>query len=483
MSESTVIGVHVSGGVLRRAELVRRGERIEVVRLEAGAAPASTAPPAVSRIAPGLPTAAEPGGTSLNGARVAAALPATDVMTRCWPLPAAAGARLRQLVANRLEADLPVPMETVVWGYRQAAGGQDRAAQAMVLAQVARSERVDQFLSSLSTAGLAVHLLTTEAEGFAGLCRHALAPGFESGDVLILAGPDEWLVGAFVGGLAVSARRVRPIAGRLESACRECRQIIAAQFQKDTLRSIRWCSAAADDPAPAMLADVCALPVEPLSVSSRLTGPGGAPLTAAELVEFGPAIGLALTEMFDRDAAIRLAGAEPTAKTESRKAIESVLARPWTCATVAGAMLLAAVGIHLGSLTWELARMKNAPGSTAALAALDQLQPDIAAMNRLKTYRIDVEGICGAVVKAVKDPVTLTGLQLSREHRLTLKGKSSDPRAVFTLADDLRASGRFKDVNPERASPAQGGDFTITAELVGVEKFSTPAWGGMRGGR
>ena len=35
MADSTVIGIHVAGGMLRRAELVRREGRIEVIRLEA----------------------------------------------------------------------------------------------------------------------------------------------------------------------------------------------------------------------------------------------------------------------------------------------------------------------------------------------------------------------------------------------------------------------------------------------------------------
>lgn len=474
MGETTTIGIHICGGTLRRAELVQRDQRIEVARLD-------SLPPLAGSAAGGAspPVAAKP---SINGSRLAAALPATDVMSRCWPLPSAAGARMKQLVANRLEADLPVPLNTLTWGYRQArAAGEERAGQLPVLAQAARSERIQQHLAHLAGLGLPVHLLTTEAEGLAGLYRHGLSsPNATGDDVLILAGAGEWLVCSFAGGLARSVQRIRLASGGFETACRECRQLIATQFQPGALGSIRWCGSPAVDEAADVLARICGVPVERVRLTDRITRPGSEPLGAQDIVDFGPAIGLALAEMFDRDSVIRLAGAESAEEAGPQRRLEKLLARPLACAGAAAAMLVLAAGIHIGALKWETHRMNTAPGGTAATAALDRLQPEIRAVNRLKQYRINVEAICADVARAIKDPITLTALQLSRERRLVIKGNSKEPNAVFTLADDLRKSTRFRNVNPERAAPGQGGDFTITAELTDVEKFSQPAWGGAR---
>ena len=90
-----------------------------------------------------------------------------------------------------------------------------------------------------------------------------------------------------------------------------------------------------------------------------------------------------------------------------------------------------------------------------------------------------METICADICQAVKDPITITSLQISREHRLTLKGNSKDPQSGVHLHRRPAKSGRFKNVNFERAGTGQGGDFVISLDLVGVEKFSLPA---LRGG-
>jgi hypothetical protein len=134
----------------------------------------------------------------------------------------------------------------------------------------------------------------------------------------------------------------------------------------------------------------------------------------------------------------------------------------------------------VGSLSAQARRMQETiDRGLTNTSALNELDPKIRAMQRLEQYRIEVEPICVDICRAVKDPITLNSLQLAREHRLTIKGTSKDPKAVYTLADELRKSVRFKDLNLERIAP-QGGEFVISVELTGVKKFSSPA---LRGGR
>lgn len=470
MGDATVIGVHVCGGTLRRAELTRRGERIEVVRLSSMAAPA--------------PREAAPAGRpsdipSANGSRWVAALPASEVMTRCWPLPNTADARLRQLVAHRLEADLPVPMAELTWGYRRGAGPKGGDGNCTVLAQAARSERIGRYLSTLATAGVRVDLLTTEAEALSGLYRHGLnAP--DADDLLVLAGEREWLVCLFGGGVVQAVRRLQVDPADAGPACRECRQLIAAQLAPGALKRIRWCAGAEQAEAARLLSESCGVPVEPVEVRSLLTGSDG-PLTAAQWVEYGPAIGLALAGLMDREHLIRLAGADAEEEAAPLRRLDRLLARPAAWIAGAAALLLVALVIHVAALRWETRRMQSSLAVLATPnAAVELLERKIRAMQRLERYRIDVEAICSDICAAVKDPITLTSLQLSRERRLTIKGNSKDPKLIYTFADDLRKSPRFAAVNPERAAPGQGGDFTITLELAGVEKFSSP---GLRGAR
>ena len=83
-------------------------------------------------------------------------LTAADVMSRCWALPRAGENKLRQMVTHQLEADLPVPLEEMTWGYRRAAGASDGEcvvlAQATIECVVDRSEQTPKVLYWLESA-------------------------------------------------------------------------------------------------------------------------------------------------------------------------------------------------------------------------------------------------------------------------------------------------------------------------------------------
>ncbi|GMU23579.1 MAG: hypothetical protein AMXMBFR13_36570 [Phycisphaerae bacterium] len=476
MADASVIGLHVHGRELRRAELVRSGSLIEIVRLESLALSAGAAGTS-SGGSPALPA----NGTRNGSHRLIASLPAIDVMSRCWSLPGVDESKLRQMVAHRLEADLPVPLDQLEWGYRRgAAGGAEQVL--AIMAQAARSERIRGCLNRLSAAGVSVQDLTTEAEGLGALYRHGLEHPADSGtEAMILADGPEWLVAVIDRGLVRCVRRLSVVDGRTEEACRTCRQIMAAETSSGGLRRVWWCGGSLDGACREALEFAAGAPVEVAQPADRLVLSGGEILDGERLARFGPAIGLALAGMFERETLIRLAGREERRAAEAAAWGGRIFGRLWFWAGAVALALVLAVVLHMWALHSETTRMNTLLASaTSAESATDALRPRILAVRRLEKYRIDVESIIGEICGAIKDQITLTSIELARERRLVIKGKSQDPKAIFTFADDLRKSKLFQGVSPDRTSPGQGGDFTITAELVKVEKFSKPLAGGIR---
>ena len=96
-------------------------------------------------------------------------------------------------------------------------------------------------------------------------------------------------------------------------------------------------------------------------------------------------------------------------------------------------------------------------------------------MQRLETYRIEIEWIVAELCRSIPDSIVISSIQLSRERRLVIKGTAKNPKDIFVLADALRKSERFAAVNPERTEPAQGGGFAIGAELLGVNMLPSSA--------
>ena len=73
--------------------------------------------------------------------------------------------------------------------------------------------------------------------------------------------------------------------------------------------------------------------------------------------------------------------------------------------------------------------------------------------------------------------IVISGIQVSRENKVSIRGTTKDPKAIFTFVDTLRKSNRLSHINPENIEIDKGG-FMVSAELVGVRKLSSPAMGG-----
>jgi len=467
MSEQQAVGIQLSGAQVRRAELRRAGSRIEIVHLdERTATPTDASPPAASA------NTAE-----ANSVLRVAGLAGADVMTRCWKLPAARGPALQQVVAHRLEADLPIPMDQLTWACRplNADGALSGQTAQDVIVQAARTERLTRHVAALSAAGLPPNVVTTETEAIGALYRHGLQPGRDGGAVvLILASPVEWLVAVLFGGHVRSVRRVRVEPGRPESACRECQQSVVSIVPLAQLRRVVWCGTADAASAPDALAASMRVTIEPAAPARELVGAGGESIQSGQLAQFGTALGLALIGLCEPDAMLRLTGQVEAADTARSRRIEQWLAHPWRCTAAAAAMLVLVAAIHVGSLYAETRAMRQAiADSETSKAARAELEPKVRTLQRIERYRLDIEHIVAALCEKIPQGMVLSSLNVSRERDLTIKGTAQPTKAVYELADALRESPHFDQVQPGRTEPGKGGGFTLTAELPGVQKLST----------
>lgn len=459
--------------------------RIEILALETASLPSGaaqadaggpgSAPEGQGQTSPGPGAKRARGTLTAGSAECVASMPAPDVMTRCWTFPEADDARCRQMVAHRLESDLPVPIDQVVWGYRRAGPASSREFGTWVLAQAARNDRVGRHMSSLSAAGFQIDALTTEAEALAALCRHGLQLGEASGtEALILATDAEWVIAVLIAGVVRSVRRVHVEPDQLERACLQCRQWIDADQPVHSLERVLWCAPEEMADARQVLAETMGIMVKPVEPADDLIEAGGGRISTDRLARFGPAIGLALAGLFERGDMIRLAGQPEEAATPRRQRIERILARPWRWTAVAGAGVILAAVIHVGALAWETRKMDRLlDAQDQARSAMATLGPKIRAMQQLQRYRIDVEGIVADLCSPIPESMVISSIRLSRERGLIIKGTAGDLKTSFALAEALRKNDRFAEVQTGRTEPGKGGGFTITAELVGVEKLSS----------
>ncbi len=464
MSEATAVGLHLDDTVLRQARIGRSGRALEValsqrpVCRDKATAPQSRADADAMRVF-------DQANTGIH----VASLPAHAVTGRYWTFPKAADPTLRQMVAHRLEAESPVPIDQLAWalrkGHRPGADGS-----VPVFLQAARLEQVNRYMVWLQNQGLAVDILTTEAEAIQGLYRYGLKrAGREEPEALVLAMPRAWLVAVFADGMVQSVRRVSVQADQWALAARECCQAIAPQADRPSLRRIWWCGPTDQDEARSCLAGQAKVSVESAESAENLVSADGQRLDAGQLAVYGLAIGLGLAGLLEREEVIRLAGRDEVIVAPSQERIQRILSQPKRWAMWAAGLLVLAIVLHVGLVGWQNGRMRAVLlEADKAAAANPELQAKLRAMQRLQTYRIDIEEIVGDLVQAMPDSITVTSFQVSRDHRMVIKGTAKDPKDIFTLADALRNGARFREVNPERTEPAQGGAFTISAEVTGI---------------
>jgi hypothetical protein len=381
--------------------------------------------------------------------------------------PPVAPFKLRALVSHRLEADLPIPLEQLEWDCRAA---RTDSAEARVLAQAVRRERLARHLESLRTAQLFPTIVTTEAEAIASLAAHALGLDDSSlSTALILAGERDWLLAVLSGEMARSVRRIPFDPTAPDAAVRELRQILKAESTASPIQRIAWVG---QPQAAEPMQELAELVDVPASVAvADLRDQSGLPVSPADVADYGPAIGLALAALRPHEHVIRLGGVSLEEESPHRSVLEALLRRPGRLAAASCTFVMLAAAVHLLAMRSETRRMETQL-TVATSRPADDLDAKVQSMQRLIRYRIDVEGVMAEIAKVLPDSAIISSVQLSRERRLVLKGTSKDAKAGFALAEALSKSPKFKVVEPGPAAPGQGGEFTLTVEVAGILKLT-----------
>ncbi len=459
MIEKTAIGIHRVGRELRMAEIRSAGRKVTILRLDRREV--TTAPPPLAK-------------GSADSVTISA-VPTSDILTRFWTLPHAGKNQFQSILTHRLEADLPLPVEELTWGHRVAEGARSSHEGDYILVQAVKSSQVARYLSDFTSAGIDINILTTETEAVGALYRYGFFHLAEPGsDALILATAAEWLVAVITNGLVRYLRRIRVADPAGHSPLLEIRQTLEKELPSGQLRRILWCASADLPLTPDQIRTMTGLTVTPVELSDCLLSSSGSPPSETEIAVFGPALGLALAGLFEKDKIIRLVTREKQELSPRQKQIHRLVSHPlrWTAAALV--LMVLAAWIHVGALRSENRKMRVLlnPVENAKLPIVT-LEPRVQALQRLAKYRVNALGVVLDICRALPDSIVITSIQLSREQKLVLKGTSRDPKAVFSFADTLRKSNRLAAINPERTEPGQGGGFTITAQLIGVQKIST----------
>lgn len=487
MGEPTSVGIQVCAAAVRQARMRQAGRRLEIVRLDD--LPLSGGDASPDGNGSTLGDAAAGDGLEAHEANSTfrtASLPASAVMSRCWSLPDVQSSRVEQMVAHRLEAELPVPIQQLVWGFRRgdvASSGPGGERVVDILAQAARREQVQQQMACFADRGFEVDMLTTEAEALGALYRHGLCDTQSpQADVIVLAEEDAWLVALVRNRMVRAVRRLRVVSSQIEAACRDCRQIIEAELPIHELSRVLWCGGPELDDVRELLAQALRVKVQAAEPAAELVTPAGEPIGGARLATFGVAIGLSLAGLFDRDTVIRLARRESEQPSVRRQWIERIVTHPWHSAGAAAALLVIAAVIHLSALAWEKSEMSRMLADAHKAGSLiDQLGPKRRAMDRLEKYRIDVEGLAVDVCAVIPKSITLSEIEFARGHPMVIKGKAGQPKEVFELIETLRKCGSFDNVMLQGGIDTRNGaSFTIKMDVKGIQD---PSAAGKRGGR
>jgi hypothetical protein len=403
-----------------------------------------------------------------------ASVPWADVLTRYWTFPGVEREQLLNLVNHQLEAEMPIPIEELTWGFRQMRASISGKTSWNVSAQAMRTKRLNQCREVLKSTKANGQILTTPAQAIGAFYRFGLKEETnKENDILILATTQEWQIVFLTDGLVRSVRRIRGAGESTESLMTQCKNVIEAEKSTGASERILWCADSQVKELGNRVHDTIGCEVVGVESKLRLMDSQGQPFAESELASYAVAIGSALAGLFDRDDMIRLAGeiasTEPARLTRFKKLLSHT--RRWS--VLASGLMVLAMTIHLYGLSHENAIMEEVlDQSDKAEVKVKTLESKIESAKRLKLYRIDVEGILVDISRAVPNTIVISSIQLSREHRLTIRGTTKDPKAIFTFVDTLRKSKRLTNINPENIEQNKG-SFTLIAEMTGARKLNT----------
>jgi hypothetical protein len=414
-------------------------------------------------------------GNGEDGTMVVASLPWADVLTRYWEFPGVEEEMLLGLVNHQFEADVPVAIEELTWGFRKNHANVLGKTGWRVFVQAVRTKRVLECRNEVFNGGRMVHgILTTPMQAIGAFYRYGIQGGAKDGnDILILATAEEWQIVFLIDGLVRNVRRIRGAGEAADSLMMQCSNLLDEENFGEPSGRILWCADENVKATIGQVGEILGRQIVQVECDGRLIDSQGERFVCVDPASYAVAIGSALGGLFDRDEMVRLAGEIETKEPESLTRFKKILSHTRRWSALAAGLMIFAITIHLYGLSHENTIMEELIDQAASgRGKIVSMESKIDSAKRLRLYRIDVEGILVDVCRAVPDSVVISAIQLSREHRLTIRGTAKDPKAIFTFVDTLRKSKRLTNINPEAIEPNKGG-FTLTAEMIGTRKMNS----------
>jgi Tfp pilus assembly PilM family ATPase len=408
-----------------------------------------------------------------NESITVASVPWADVLTRCWTFPGVEREQLLSLVNHQLEAEMPIAVEELTWGFRHTRTTVSGKTGWNVFVQAVRTKRVNQCREILKSGKTNGQILTTPAQAIGAFYRFGLKEGTnKKNDILILATTQEWQIIFLADGVVRNVRRVRGAGESIESLITQCKNVIEGEKAACPAERVLWCADGSMKEAANHVDEVVGCDVIGVESQLRLTDLQGQPWAEPELASYAVAVGSAMAGLFDRDDLIKLAGEIASTEPPGLTRLKKVLSHTRRWSALAAGLTILAMTIHLYGLSRENAIMEDLiDRSDKTEVTVKSLESKIESAKRLRMYRIDVEGILVDISRAVPNTIVISSIQLSREHRLTISGTTKDPKAIFTFVDTLRKSKRLANINPENIEQNKG-SFTLIAEMAGVKKLN-----------
>ncbi|MCI0343623.1 MAG: PilN domain-containing protein [Planctomycetales bacterium] len=481
------LGVDLGPGVVRVAEVVREGDRVEVRRVvEVPPPPAAEA----GAVSPSPPTAEERGKAlraALDAAGVApapavASLPRGSALVRRVPVPPSAGEELVSLLDFQARKEFPLPLGDLAASYLL-----DALGTAATLAAT-RRETLADVRRMFEAAEIPLASVTIPVLGAIAAFRHALGEGDEAALLVDVEAPSAEI--ALVAGPGLRLARTAPLPSEPDRR--------ASELAAEVGRVLRAASAEPGAPAPARvlllgsgapaggLAEAIGsrtgLPVAALSTLDGALRPVAAPGEDSLAALADPGRG--------PDAALLPAGLALTAllpDVPCLDLLEPTLGRPRKPRRRRGRTALVVAGIVGAAAALWLPQRHVAVLEAQAAArerdakALEDGDGKLVAKLRSRLGRLSdwtenrerwIE-VLKALAECVPDgkDVYVTSLVLKERSPITIQGRAKGESAVFAFLDALEkhplfAEAATRDRHDAKRKDSHPWDFLIEARVV-----------------